>query len=641
MGHRVDIEGGRVEKQCAPRSNGGVSASDPYHHLHEEAYAAPFAAGRVGWEDMITIAGRPVERLDGVWRFVCDLYDEGLRQRWYEDDATPIESWRVPRDYDDGAWQTTEVPSCWNTSRPEWTHFEGGAWYTRTLDDVAQRPGERVFLRVGAASYEARVFLNGHFIGAHRGASTPFFIELTGKLLATANRLQIQVDNRRRADRVPMHHTDWFNYGGLYREVGLVFVPQVFIQDLGVALVPGSGGDCVAVDVTLSAACDGTVEVEIEGLLPPFALPVAKGRGRIEVPAAPELWSPARPRLYAVTARFGDDIVRERVGLREIRVEGRRILLNGADIFLRGIGVHEDDHALGKASNDADIRRRFAHALELGCNFVRLAHYPHHERAAEIADEMGLLLWAEIPVYWAIDFANPDTYADAENQLCELIRRDRNRASVIVWGVGNENADTDLRLAFMSRLVEAARQRDATRLVSAACLINREHFRIEDRLADKLDVIGLNEYFGWYEPSLDSLQRLFENSQPDRPVVITETGADALAGRRGPGSELFTEDHQARVLEAQFDLAERTPYVRGFCPWLLYDFRTERRQTQLQRGHNLKGLIAADKATKKIAFAMLAARYRAHARQEESAPGTTARAVDSSTSTMDKQGDRS
>ncbi len=640
MGHQADSVGTSIDKQHVPASSGGGIAADPYHHLHEEAYTAAFAAGRVGWMDMITVAGRPIERLDGVWHFVCDLHDEGLRQRWYEDDAAPIERWQVPRDYDDGAWQTTQVPSCWNTTRPEWTYFEGGAWYTRTLDGIVQHPGERIFLRIGAASYEARVFLNGRFVGAHRGASTPFFVELTDRLRPAGNRLQIQVDNRRRADRVPMHHTDWFNYGGLYREVGLVRVPQVFIRDFGVALVPGSGGRRIAVDLTLSEPLDGAATVGIEGLLPPFALPIVKGHGQLELPASPELWSPSRPCRYAVTARFGDDIVRDRVGLREIRVEGRRILLNGADLYLRGIGVHEDDLALGKVSTDADIRRRFAHALKLGCNFVRLAHYPHHERAAEIADEMGMLLWAEIPVYWAIDFANPDTYADAENQLCELIRRDRNRASIIVWGVGNENADTDLRLAFMSGLVDAARRRDATRLVSAACLINREHFRIEDRLAAKLDVIGLNEYFGWYEPSLEGLERLFKNSDPQRPVIITETGADALAGRRGPSSELFTEDHQARVLLAQFDLVERTPYVRGFCPWLLYDFRTERRQTRLQRGHNLKGLIAADKATEKRAFAALAARYRAHASQQESAPGSIARVAAISTSSIDMQGDR-
>jgi beta-glucuronidase len=481
---------------------------DPYHHLHDEAYAAPFSEGRVGWREMLSVAGRTIESLDGAWNFVLDLHDEGLRQRWFEDAPDPIGGWTTPRDYDDGGWQTTTVPSCWNMMRPEWTYFEGGAWYTRQLDFAPDKAGERVFLRIGAAQYEARVFLNGVFLGSHRGGSTPFFIELTGRLATGANRLQINVDNRRRPERVPMNHTDWFNYGGIYREVGLVRVPAVFIRDFGVALVPGSAGKRIAVDVTLSEPGSGTARLTIEGLAGDIAVPVSGGIGRLDFEAAPELWSPDSPRLYAVSLTFGEDRLSDRIGFREIRVEGQRILLNGEDIFLRGVCVHEDDRELGKVSTEQDIRRRFADARALNANFLRLSHYPHHELAATIADEVGLLLWQEVPVYWAIDFANPDTFADADNQLREMIRRDRNRASVIIWGVGNENADTDVRLAFMSGLAASCREMDPTRLVSAACLINREHFRIEDRLSDALDIIGLNEYFGWYEPSLDGLKRL-------------------------------------------------------------------------------------------------------------------------------------
>lgn len=292
-------------------------------------------------------------------------------------------------------------------------------------------------------------------------------------------------------------------------------------------------------------------------------------------------------------------------------MEGERIRLNGRDVILRGVSVHEDDLDTGKTSGEADIRRRYAHARELGCNFLRLAHYPHDARAAAIADEVGLMLWAEIPVYWAIDFAAPDTYDDAANQLAELITRDRNRAGVILWGVGNENADTDARLSFMGRLAGLARALDPTRLVTAACLIDRQRFAIADRLADALDVIGLNEYFGWYEPSFDGLRRLLANSAPGKPVIISEFGADAVAGHRGGARELFTEDCQEAVYREQLAILATAPYVRGLTPWLLYDFRTERRQTAFQRGWNRKGLIAEDKTTRKRAFAVLAAHYHA------------------------------
>jgi beta-glucuronidase len=163
----------------------------------------------------------------------------------------------------------------------------------------------------------------------------------------------------------------------------------------------------------------------------------------------------------------------------------------------------------------------------------------------------------------------------------------------------------------MRELARVAREADPTRLVSAACLINRQTFRIEDRLAQHLDVIGLNEYFGWYEPGFDGLRTLLANSSPDRPVVISETGADALAGHHGREDELFTEECQARMHREQVAIADTADYVCGMTPWLLYDFRSERRQTVFNQGFNRKGLIAEDKTTRKLAFEVLAQAYRA------------------------------
>jgi beta-glucuronidase len=382
----------------------------------------------------------------------------------------------------------------------------------------------------------------------------------------------------------------------------------VFIRSAVAALA--ADGRSLRLAVTLSDAVSGHASAEIAELGVRLEIPVVDGQGEVVVAAAPERWSPDRPRLYEVAFRFDEDRVRERIGFRTVETRGTDILLNGERLWLKGVCVHEDDLTLGKVSTEDDVRRRFRHARELGCNFLRLAHYPHHEHVARIADEEGLLLWAEVPVYWAIAFANPATLADARNQLSELILRDINRASVIVWGVGNENADTDARLAFMADLAGTAKRLDPSRLVSAACLINRERFTIEDRLAEHLDVIGLNEYFGWYEPDFSGLDRLLANSAPDRPVIISETGADALPGHRGAGRVLFTEDWQAEFHRQQFRRIAATPYVAGLAAWLLYDFRTERRQTGFQRGFNRKGLIDADKETRKLAFAALADCFR-------------------------------
>ncbi|TCR69617.1 glycoside hydrolase family 2 TIM barrel-domain containing protein [Bosea sp. BK604] len=588
----------------------GKAAIDPFAHLHDEGYADGFAAGYVTAATLVQGGGRPVESLAGPWRMTLDLFDEGLRQKWYAEDDTPPSQWPTPRDYEIEAGELVQVPSCWNLLKPEWTYFEGAAWYTRDLDWRSGASGERAFLQIAGANYSLLVFVNGRFVGGHRGGSTPCSLELTQALEPGSNRLQIMVENRRRADRVPMHHFDWFNYGGLYREVELLRLPATFIRQAAIALVPGSGFRAIAMTVKLSDPVDGSAVITIPELGVEASVAITAGEGRLTLEAAPQLWSPASPKLYEVEIRHGADLWRDRVGFREIRTEGTTILLNGEPIFLAGACVHEDDVTLGKTSNEADIRRRIRHARELGANFLRLAHYPHHELVALIADEEGLLLWAEIPVYWAIDFGNAETYADAENQLLELVARDINRASIVMWGVGNENADTDERYRFMAGLATRARLADPTRLVAAACLINRERFAIEDRLADHLDVIGINEYFGWYEPDVANLERLVANSDPGKPVVISETGADALFGHRGAGRVLFSEDWQAEFYRLQMAVIARTPWIRGMAAWLLYDFRSERRQTGFQRGFNRKGLIAEDKTTKKAAFAVLAELYR-------------------------------
>lgn len=587
------------------------TAPDPFAHLHDEDYGRATSTPLIGADTLVDWTGRAHQSLDGPWHFTLDLFDEGLRQKWYADTPLPAGQWPKPRDYDASQGLVLDLPCCWTTQRTEWRHFEGAAWYTRTVVHTPDPTRPRTLLCLGAANYQARIFLNGTFLGTHLGGSTPFCVELTAHLLAGPNRLQIQVDNRRERQRVPMKHFDWFNHGGIYREMALLQLPAVFIRDASVQLLPDGSLRRLVADVTLSDPVDAEVELQIAELGVRHTLQVRAGHARVVLDAQPRLWSPEDPHRYAVQFALGADVLSDMVGFREVRADGQRILLNGRSIYLKGICVHEDDLLLGKVSTEADVRRRFADARALGCNFLRLSHYPHHGHVARIADELGFLLWAEIPVYWAIDFGNPATLVDARNQLRELVRRDRNRASVILWGVGNENEDSDARLAFMRDLAETARAMDPTRLVGAACLINRQKFCIEDRLTAHIDVIGINEYFGWYEPDFSGLDRLLHASAPDKPVIISETGADALAGHHGRTDEFFTEECQAHVFAQQIERLAQAPYICGMTPWLLYDFRSERRQTVFNQGFNRKGLIAEDKRTRKLAFAVLARHYRA------------------------------
>jgi beta-glucuronidase len=495
--------------------------------------------------------------------------------------------------------------------------YENSAVYMRTFRYVPQSEGEHLFLCFEGASYETSVFLNGVFIGTHDGGSTPFTVDIGGAVKAgDKNRLIVVVDARRSPLRVPMDNTDWFNYGGLYRDVYLIRTPKVYVKDWFVRLAPDGRFSNIRADVTVSGA-----EGEAGGRKAVLAIPelgiekeinLMQGKGGAQFSVNAEtlsLWSPENPKLYDVSIQLlsagGEaegDLVRDRIGFREIKTRGQEILLNGKKIFLKGVSLHEDHVLLGKTTTPEVIRSTIRDLKEMNGSYLRLAHYPHDRRFARIADEEGVLLWEEIPVYWAIAFGNKNTYRDAENQLAELILRDRNRASVILWSVGNEHADTDERLAFMSSLANKARELDETRLVSAACLINHAKLKIEDRLSEFTDIIGINEYYGWYDPDFDKLSRILSNSSPDKPVMITEFGAGARSGQRGSVNDLFSEDFQRALYIKQVETFKRFPFIAGASPWILYDFRCPRRFNRYQEGYNRKGLIDADRKTKKLAF---------------------------------------
>ncbi|MBV1869038.1 MAG: glycoside hydrolase family 2 [Marinosulfonomonas sp.] len=587
-------------------------AENALHSLHDEDYDLAFNTQNLNANTMIFTGGRKPRSLDGDWNFCVDLLDTGLRQKWFNLVPMAPEDRTEPWDYDPYMGETVPVPSNWQMLKEKWYFFEGSAWYTRSVDMAPLPANRRRFLRVGAAQYDCKVFVNGKFLGNHYGGSTPFFVELTDDLTPGRNWIMFCVNNTRTLDRVPMRNTDWFNYGGIYREVAIYETPATVIRDMFLHLDDAGN---ISAQITVDGPAD-SAHVSIPDLGINVAMELRAGKGSCSISAAPDLWSPDSPRLYDVTVTAGPDTVSDRIGFRRIERRGTEIYLNGEKLFLRGISVHEDDEILGKVTNETDLRRRFADAAALGCNFLRLAHYPHHERAAQIADELGFLLWEEIPVYWAIDFANPATRRDAENQLRELIRRDRNRASVVIWSIGNENPDTDARLDFMRGLADIARQEDPSRLLSAACLVNHAKLRIQDRLADYIDIIGLNEYYGWYEENFDELALIGKNSAPVRPVVISETGADADISSQGPANGLFSENYQSDVYRRQIDTLQTLDYVKGISPWILYDFRVERRQNIFQRGRNLKGLIAGDKTTRKAAFGLLAKHYASRTEAE-------------------------
>ena len=582
--------------------------------IHNVDYEKEYLKPRLNAENLVNISGRRLESLNGKWRFCADLYDTCRRQGWFRQESVNAEGRETPLDFDWENHEEINVPSSWNLIKPELYYFEGFGVYTKTFKYSAQEKSGRLLLHFEGAAYSATIFLNGKIIGTHDGASTPFNADITD-IVKSDNRIIVSVDARRSPFRVPMDNTDWFNYGGIYRDVCLVRLPSAYIKDWFVRLDPKNTSVILAdIYITDDAEEYGKAFIEINELGIRQEIQILDSRGEVKINASLKLWSPENPKLYDINLSYNNgscvDSIKDRIGFRIITAKGQDILLNGKKIFLKGVCVHEDHFALGKTTNEEIIRQTIRDIKEMNCNYLRLAHYPHDSLFTRIADEEGILLWEEIPVYWAIAFDNQETYDDAENQLSELILRDRNRASVIIWSIGNENADTDSRLSFMSSLARKAKALDASRLVSAACLVKHEKLLIEDRLAEHLDVIGINEYYGWYDPDFDKLQKLLENSNPAKPVLICEFGGDARLGHHGTETELWTEDKQKRIYEQQIETFKKCPYIAGTTPWILYDFRCPRRFNRYQEGFNRKGLIDADRKTRKPAFFVMQEFYR-------------------------------
>jgi len=579
------------------------------------AFAAPTA---LGFAD-----GRAGQNLDGAWHVIVDPYDNGLldyrnqpRPNGYFQDAPPRDRSDLV-EYDFDRSPTLNVPGDWNTQRPELLYYEGTVWYERKFDAHAPAAGnDRQFVQFGAAAQRAIVWLNGRRLGEHEGGFTPFAFEVTGQLRARGNSLVVVVNNTRKPGAIPAMNTDWWNYGGLTRGVRLIETPAVFIR---AARVQSAKSDPrrVAGFVALDGARGPTpVTIEIPGANARTTVTTdAVGRAAFDFAAAPALWSPESPKLYDVTISAARDRVQDRIGFRTIEAAGTEIRLNGRSIFLRGIALHEE--ALGRggrATSRADAEALLGLAKELGCNFVRLAHYPHNEEMTRAADRLGLLVWSEIPVYWTIAWEDTGTLANARGQLGEEIARDGNRASVILWSVGNETPVTEARTRFLRTLVADARAADPTRLLTAAL----EHHpvgphaeRIDDPLGADLDVLGLNEYVGWYDGLPKKCDTLGWSAAYAKPIVVSEFGADAKAGMHGDPLTRFSEEYQADLYRRQLAMLRRVPAIRGISPWILVDFRSPRRPLPgVQDGWNRKGLVAND-GTKKQAFGVLRDAYRA------------------------------
>ena len=562
--------------------------------------------------------GRSCESLNGYWKCIVDVQEEGFYDyRMKESRSGFFRNQKPTRpedlvEYDFDRSDSLKVPGDWNTQRERLFFYEGCVWYKRNFRHEPHA-GKHTVLYFGAVNYEAVVYVNGKKVGTHEGGFTPFNYDITDVVVPGDNFLIVKVDNKRRANAVPTNIFDWWNYGGITRDVVLLEVDEVYVEDYSISLFEKDSKK-ISMSVRLNRPQLGKqVEVSIPELkIKKKLMTDAEGCASLVVKAKPQLWSPESPKLYKMDIVCGNDRISDEIGFRTIETSGKQILLNGKPIFLKGISIHEEKtNGGGRANGTEDAHLLLGYAKELGCNFVRLAHYPHNEWAVREAERMGVLVWSEIPCYWTIAWTDPKTYDNAARQLTDMIRRDHNRANVIIWSIANETPHSAERDLFLSRLAKHARSLDSTRLISMAMEVTSASNNVntlKDNMNQYVDVISFNEYIGWYRDVNDAAKMSWVVPY-DKPVIISEFGGGALKGYHGAKNQRWTEEFQENLYRENTRMLDKIDGLAGTTPWILKDFRSPRRVLPgVQDYYNRKGIFS-DKGEKKLAFEVLKSWY--------------------------------
>ncbi len=552
--------------------------------------------------------------LDGWWQFAvtpdADRPQVGGRPEFPEEDSTRI-----------------SVPGVWETELGFET-YQGVAWYRKVFEAPFEGP---CLLTFGAVAYQAQVWLNGNYLGAHEGDFTSF--RFLTEVLAEGNELLVRVDNRHTDESLPKEVVDWYPYGGITRSVVCEEIGDAFIERLQIVGRPDGQVDLRALvrnrsshekTLLLTAIVGECASAQRFITLGPGVAVAEEMRLNIE---DPEPWSPHNPTLYEAVVSLDDDVYVERIGLREIRTEGARLLLNGEPIWLRGVNRHEDHPDWGFALPNKIMQKDVDIIMSLGCNAVRGSHYPNHPTFLDLCDENGLLFFAEVPgwQYNAYQLSHSPTKDKLAAQLEEMVTEQFNHPSIIIWSLHNEcdtevfrEPDLDVRTA-TEELFRLARSLDDSRLITYA-----SHRHWNDKHFDLADVVCLNQYIGWYVNDLDGadfpeyLARIAA-MVPDKPVLITEFGAEGLSGYHSMPGRKWSEEHQADHLASQIADMRANPHVAGCFVWQYCDVTCNpERAIRRARSMNNKGIVDEYRRPK-LAYHAVAALFEQIADEDESA----------------------
>jgi len=572
-----------------------------------------------------------IQSLDGTWLFLEDPDGVGDAQQWFDPDA------------DRSGWRTIQVPGVFTAAFPDLFEYEGVGWYA--LDFDFEGDPRRTLIRFGSVFLRSQVYLNGERIGSHDGGYTPFHL-LAGQVLREgANTLVVRADNTIGTDTipawVPFHDGKhgWWPHGGISGSVTLHRAPDPWIFKIEPRFVGAEGPVELTFGLLHFSQKDGeTVAWSLqspsgeirEGSFNLFSFTAGLHFYRLTLDAGlPEVWSRETPdRLYTLAIRgtVGGDEAAVRFGYRTVEVVGTQIRLNGQRDFWWGINRHSDYPDTGSVENPATVAREIGLIGDLHAVHVRPGHYPVAPLLLDALCDAGVTVMEEVPVYqlFGDQLSDPVLVEQSLLQLGEMIERDKNNPAILAWDVGNEYSSyLPGAKPFTAEMADYARWLDPSRPV--ACVITSVPCVVPvDFALSEVDIIGLNQYYGWYIGTVDKAGACLDaihGMYPNHPVVATEFGAGCLAGihlEGEPGNEplddhSYAEEWQAWYLEQQLSQLLARDYIAGVMPWVLADFRMQWDQTtgdpHPAYKTNLKGLVTQDRATRKLAFDAVSAIY--------------------------------
>ena len=555
--------------------------------------------------------------LNGKWNYIIDVQEEGYygyrmeeRKRGFFCNDKPKNPWDLV-EYDFDKSPEMEIPSDWNTKDNKLFLYEGTIWFKKSFNYTIN-PQKKLILYFGAVNYGSIIYINGILIGKHIGGFTPFNFDITTKLKNGENFIILKIDNKRKKENIPSLMFDWWNYGGITRDVYLIDTDNIYIQNYHF-LLNKQNKNQIDIKIELNKNNTNTSAQIIKLSIPELNIRKSlRINNNKEITKKIEvndliLWTPDNPKLYKIIIKFNDEEIIDHIGFRTIEVSDKKILLNGNPIFLRGISIQDE-----KPNNDGvintlkDVKILLSWVKELGCNFIRLVHYPHNEYMIREAEKGGILVWSELPIYWDLAWEDKDTYNNAQRQLNDMILRDINRANVIIWSIGNETPSSKSRDFFLFNLITFAKTLDNSRLITMAfkaIYSNNNIYKnnLNDAMVKYLDIISFNQLLE-QNSDINSFDKMNFYISYNKPIIISGQGVEAKFGYHGTLSQIWTEEFQDNYYNNYFEFLETIEGLVGVSPYMLKDFRSPKGVlNSIHNFYNRKGLVS-DKGEKKKAF---------------------------------------